>query len=102
MQPIHRYLGSLLLGAAIFVPTVATATPNPQDRDAQGEHQRRYYDREHRDYHVWNDREEGAFRRWAEEKHDQTHREFYRLKRSEQSEYWRWRHDHPDHDGDRH
>ena len=106
MLRIHRYLGSLLLGVTMVVPIVVTASPNPQDREERREErrerQRRYYDRNHRDYHVWNDREDGAYRRWLDEKHYRTRRRFYRLKRNEQSEYWEWRHRHPDNDGDRH
>ena len=107
MQRIHRYLGSLLLGAALVAPMTITASPNSQERNEEKreekrEHERRYYDRDHKDYHVWNDREDGAYRRWLEEKHYQTHREFSKLKRREQSEYWEWRHAHPDNDGDRH
>ena len=49
-----------------------------------------------------NDREDGAYQRWSDERHNQTHRAFSKLKRKEQSEYWKWRHEHPDNDGERH
>jgi hypothetical protein len=56
-----------------------------------------------KDYHVWNDREDGNYRRWSDERHYRTYRPFYKLKRKEQSEYWEWRHAHPDNDDrDRH
>ncbi len=107
MQRVHRYLSSILLGATLVAPMVVTASPNPQDtkaekREEQRKREQRYYDRDHKDYHVWNDREDGAYRRWAEEKHYQTDRAFSKLKRNEQSEYWKWRHEHPDNDADRH
>jgi hypothetical protein len=98
LQRIHRYLATLLLGAAMIAPMAITASPNPQDREERREREQRYYDRTHRDYHVWNDREDGAFRRWANERHYQTNRQFARMKRRQQSEYWRWRHEHPDND----
>lgn len=102
MQSIHRYLASLLLGATIVVPTVVTASPNPQDREERREERRereqRYYDRNHRDYHVWNDREDSAYRRWLAEKHYEARLRYNRMKRRQQAEYWEWRHRHPDDD----
>jgi hypothetical protein len=99
MPRIQRYLGSLLLGATMVAPMLMTASPNPQDRqegrrEESSERQRRYYDRDHKDYHVWNDREDGNYRRWSDERHYRTYRPFYKLKRKEQSEYWEWRHAH--------
>jgi uncharacterized protein YecT (DUF1311 family) len=104
MQRIQRYLGSFLLGATLVAPMVLAAGPKPQEerREEAREHQQRYYDRDHKDYHVWDNRENGAYQRWQDERHDQSHRDFARLKRKQQSEYWRWRHEHPDNDGDRH
>jgi hypothetical protein len=103
MRRIERYLGSLLLGATIFAPMAITAAPNPQERqEERRQAERRYYDRDHKDYHVWNAREDGAYRRWSEERHYQAHRDFSQLKRKQQSEYWQWRHEHPDNDRDRH
>ncbi len=106
MQRVHRYLGSLLLGAALVAPLAVTAISSPEDRKEdkreEKERERRYYDRDHKDYHTWNDREDGSFRRWMDERRDQSHRGFAQLKHKEQSEYWKWRHEHPDNDGDRH
>ena len=107
MQRIHRYLGSILLGATLVAPMVLVASPTPQEskqekREEKKEAQRRYYDRDHKVYHTWDDREESSFHRWMDERHDQTHRAFHKMKNKEQSEYWKWRHEHPDNDGDRH
>jgi len=101
MQRIHRYMGVFLVGATLIAPMALIAASNPQDREEKKEHQQRYYDRQHKDYHVWNKNEDGSFNRWKEEKHDQTNRSFGKMKRTEQSEYWNWRHEHPDNDGDR-
>ena len=101
MQRIHRYLSSFLLGAALVAPMTMLAGPQEraeERREERRERERRYYDRHHRDYHVWNSREDVAYRRWLEERRERNHREFYALRRNEQAEYWEWRHRHPDHD----
>lgn len=49
----YGFMGSLLLAGAIFAPAVMGA-PRPQ------EVQLRVYDRDHRDYHNWDDREDHA------------------------------------------
>jgi hypothetical protein len=77
--------GGLLLGSAFLVPL------------AQGDDhfQKRYYDRDGRDYHVYDIHEHRAYRFYLDERH-RDYREFHRLKRNERQEYFRWRHDHPD------
>ena len=106
MQRIYRYVGSFLLGAALDRTSGVRAGLNRQDDRHQddgqreNEHQKRYYDRDHKDYHNWDDREASAYRNWQPERNE--NREFSKLNRKEQSEYWRWRHEHPDNDRDRH
>ncbi|PWU04816.1 MAG: hypothetical protein C5B51_16115 [Terriglobia bacterium] len=57
----------------------------------------RYYDRENRDWHEWNERENQAYRRyWQDQRREGEYREWNRLNRNRQQEYWRWRHQHPD------
>jgi len=82
-----RMLGGFLLGAALLVPVAVLA--------GDGDHDRRYYDRDGHDYHQWNDHEDRAYRVYLGEQHQQ-YREFYRVKRAHQREYFRWRHEHPD------
>ncbi|MCU1258314.1 MAG: hypothetical protein JWO80_1199 [Bryobacterales bacterium] len=83
---MRRYLDSLILGAALLGPAVLSAQP-PQ----------RYYDRDHRDWHEWNEREARAHRHWLlEERHRREYREYSRTPRRDQREYWRWRHEHQD------
>ena len=79
-------LSGLLLGSAFLVP-VATADDH---------HDKRYYDREGRDYHVYNNQEDRAYRAYLEEQHHK-YREFHKANRNDQQQYFRWRHDHPDH-----
>ena len=55
MQRMHRYLGSLLLGVALIAPAGIQAGNNFRDdrrqdaRERNERHQRRYYDRDHKD-----------------------------------------------------
>ena len=109
MQRIQWYLGSLLLSTTLLLPTGLRAVGNllpdkvPVNKLVDDDKRRvkRYYDREHKDYHPWDEREDGAFRRWWQEERRETYRPFLKLKREEQSEYWKWRHEHPDNDRDR-
>jgi hypothetical protein len=75
------------------VTTIARAD---DERHEQREKAKRYYDAQRRDYHEWNEHENRAYRRWAEERHEREVREFNRLNRQQQRDYWRWRHQHPD------
>ena len=104
MQRLHRYLVSFLLGAAMIAPVGIQAKDKDKGRDqnCRDKDKRGYYDRDRRECHSWDDREDRAYQKWLETKH-WTHREFNRLKAKQQSEYWKWRHEHPeDNDRDRH
>jgi hypothetical protein len=90
MLRTHRFIGSLLLAGAIFVPTAVMAAPRPQEGV-----QVRIYDRDHRDYHNWNDREDHAYRGYLVERH-QTYRAYNDQRARDQRNYWKWRHNHPD------
>jgi hypothetical protein len=83
---MSRYLIAISLGASLFAPVAVQA-------DDRNRHERRYYDRSHRDYHVWNNDEDRAYRRFLEENHRQYHT-WSKAKRSEQDQYWKWRHEH--------
>ena len=80
---MSRFLSILLLSAVVLMPPSVSAD----------EH--RYYDRDHKDYHDWNEQEERAYRRFLEEKHREYH-EWSKANRREQQEYWNWRHEHRD------
>jgi hypothetical protein len=84
----YGFMGSLLLAGAIFAPAVMGA-PRPQ------EVQLRVYDRDHRDYHNWDDREDHAYRGYLVERH-QTYRSYNDQRARDQRNYWKWRHNHPD------
>ena len=82
---MRRIICSLFLGAALLAPVAM---------NAEEHHYKRYYDRDARDWHEWNDSENRAYHRYWEERHA-PHRDWARLKRQQQIEYWRWRHSHP-------
>jgi hypothetical protein len=88
---MHRFLilSAVLVGATLIAPVVARA-------DDHGDHDRRYYDRDGRDYHSWDSKEDRAYRVYLQEQH-RDYREFNREKANRQREYFKWRHDHPDH-----
>jgi hypothetical protein len=78
-------LGCLALAASLLAP-LATAAPAS----------RRYYDRERRDWHQWNESENRAYRHWLmEERRERRYRTYARITAERQREYWRWRHEHP-------
>jgi phytoene dehydrogenase-like protein len=81
-----RFLSSLLLSAALLTPAIIKA-------DDTHITIRRYYDRDHRDYHQWNRDEDQMYRQYLQENQRQ-YREFNRLNRNDRSRYWAWRHNH--------
>jgi type III secretory pathway component EscR len=87
---MHRFLlpGALVLSAILLAPVAVTAE-NRDQRD------RRYYDRDARDYHSWNSSEDRAYRAYLQENR-REYRDFHKVKRDQQRQYFRWRHDHPD------
>ena len=80
----RRKLCAYLFGAAAAVP-VAMLAQDPH----------RYYDRDHHDWHEWNEGEERAWHRYWEEQHHE-HIEWARAKEAQRRAYWRWRHEHAD------
>jgi hypothetical protein len=83
---MRRYLTTLLLGAAMCAPVVMHADDHPK----------RYYDRDKRDYHEWNEAENRAYRHWLEAERHRAYRPWTKASREEQRQYWRWRHEHSD------
>ena len=86
MHRAHRF-ASLFLTAALTTPVAIPAAAPGQES--------RVYDKEHKDYHRWDAKENGAWKRFLAEKRREDH-EFAKANRKEQSEYWNWRHSHPD------
>ena len=88
MKPLHYYIASLLLGASLLAPmAVKAANPTPTPGQEVHVRVRRYYDREHHDWHDWDDHESAAYRHWLmEERREHEYREYPRLRRSQQAE----------------
>ena len=84
---MRKFIGSLMLGGVLLAPVVMSAA----DRDDH-----RYYDRDHKDYHAWNNDEERAYRHWLTEERREKYRDWKHASKRQQQEYWRWRHDHSD------
>jgi hypothetical protein len=93
MRFASRCISSLILAAAIAAPALIVAKAEAQ----QGSVRVRIYDRDHRDYHDWDDHEDRAYRRYLVEQH-RSYREYHRQHHRVQRHYWNWRHSHPDRD----
>jgi hypothetical protein len=91
MHHAHRYIASLFLTAALVAPVTILAAPAPQEASVQF----RVYDRNHKDYHNWDDNENRAWGQYQTEHHKNSH-EFSKANKREQGQYWNWRHAHPD------
>jgi hypothetical protein len=111
MKLRHSTTVPILLGLALTQPMMAVFAAAQQktcaehanatqgretDRPAQESAQEedaveRVYDRDHRDYHRWDNAEERAYRSFWEE-HHRAYRPYSSLNRREQSHYWKWRH----------
>jgi hypothetical protein len=89
MRNTHRFVSSLILAAAIVAPISLIAAPGPQAISVK------VYDRNHKDYHNWDDHENTAWGVYLSDNHKKSH-EFAKSSRREQSNYWNWRHSHPD------
>jgi hypothetical protein len=98
-----RHLASIFVSVALMAPLGALAIAAPQDdherheREEREEREHRVYDPYHRDYHNWDQREDGMYRRWLDERHER-HVDYQRLKHRQQEAYWRWRHEHEEHE----
>jgi hypothetical protein len=85
IHTMHRFLilSALFVGASLMVPTAMNAAD------------KKYYDRDGRDYHTWNDHEDRAYRVYLGDQH-RTYVQFQKNKAAQQREYFKWRHEHPD------
>ena len=77
----------VVLWSTIAVVPYSLAVPSARAAEAE----QRYYDREHRDYHVWNAAEDRAYRGYLAARR-RSYIEYRRLKQAEQRAYWHWRH----------
>ena len=91
-----RFLSSLFLTAALATPMAMMAAAIPQDDQHHEDKQdhKRYYDKQHKDYHTWDDNEDHFYQRYQTEHHEK--RAFIELNTRQQGVYWTWRHNNPD------
>ena len=91
MHRTHRYIASLFLTAALAAPVSVMAAAAPQEVGVQV----RVYDKNHKDYHNWDEHENHAWGVYLADNHRHTH-EYSHASHKEQEQYWNWRHSHPD------
>ena len=96
---MRRFLGILLLGSVMAMPVVVRAADEHERQEANREANRdaRYYDRDAKTYHEWNEQEQRAYRHWWDEtQHHRAFRDWDKLRDRDRQAYWRWRHSHPE------
>ncbi|HKV05239.1 MAG TPA: hypothetical protein VJO53_09055 [Candidatus Acidoferrales bacterium] len=91
MKIFYRPLMSLALAAILASPVIFAGCAARVDTGY------RVYDRDHDDYHRWNNNEVVFYSQWENETH-RDHRDFRKRNDDDKKEYWKWRHDHSDHD----
>jgi len=87
---MHRFLilSALVLSTTLIGPAVALA-------DGGNHQDKRYYDRNGKDYHTWNSNEDRAYRAYLQDQH-RDYRAFNKANRNQQQQYFKWRHTHDD------
>jgi hypothetical protein len=90
MHRAKRFIASLILTAAFAAPVAIMAASTPQVGV-----QVRVYDKNHKDYHNWDDHENQQWGIYLNANHKKPH-EFAKANKREQANYWNWRHSHPD------
>jgi len=91
MHRSHRFMTSLFLSAVLVTPVSVTAAAAPQTASVQI----RVYDKDHKDYHNWDDNEDRAYRGYLTDQHI-TYRAYDKQNSKTQKAYWNYRHSHPD------
>ena len=89
---MKKVLTSLSLAAALLAPAALIA----QDHDDHhGDHDQRYYDSRHKDYHHWDGNEDRAYHMYWEQNH-RSYVDWDRASARQRQDYWNWRHNHSD------
>ena len=111
MNRFVRNLSVVLFAGTLAVPMAIRANPlasqqtdkeakeraEKQEKADKAEKKLRVYDAKHSDYHVWDENEDRAYRRYLSERHE-DYRDYGKLTHEKQTEYWEWRHANPDRD----
>jgi uncharacterized protein YecT (DUF1311 family) len=91
MRRKEQGLASVFLSTAVIVLAAAPALRGQQGSEVPQADQQRVYDSAHKDYHIWDAREDEAYRRWLDEEHE-PYVYHGQLSEKTQRDYWRWRH----------
>ena len=71
----HRFLSSLIITVALLAPGLGVAAAQRAEAEVKvGPVALRVYDRAHKDYHVWDDREDQRYRKYLSDNHKRTAR----------------------------
>jgi hypothetical protein len=89
---MHNFMGSLALAVVLFIPVASKAQDRDQNR-TQANEPKRYYDKQNKDWHSWDDRENQSYQRYQQENRRPT-RDFDRLSDRQRQDYFRWQHQH--------
>src|SRR5580700_6953374 len=92
MHKGYKYLSFFFLTAAMTATAAAKVGAQEVVITHEGDHTR-YYDRNHHDYHVWNDNEDRSYRVYLGERH-REYSDFHHENSRRQNAYWNWRHSH--------
>jgi hypothetical protein len=89
----HRFLSSLIVTATLLAPGLCQAVAAAQVRaEVNVGPAVRVYDRSHKDYHMWDDREDQTYRQYLSDNH-RTYRPIKKLSNKDQTRYWNSRHE---------
>jgi len=86
---MNRYLSACLMGAGLLVTTLVVRAD-----DDNHQQNKRYYDRDAKDWHEWNANEDQTYHRYLQEKSLPAH-DWTKANRKQQRDYYKWRHSHP-------
>jgi hypothetical protein len=84
---LKSVFSAVFLTAGLIAPIAITATAAPQGVSI------RVYDRDHKDYHNWNDDENRRYEEYRRD-HSKFSLTFTKNSHERQREYWKWRHEH--------
>lgn len=90
---MKKTITSFLLAAALAAPVSLIA--QDRDHDRHDDHDRRYYDTRHKDYHPWGTNEDRAYHMYWEQ-HHHRYIDWDHASARQRQDYWNWRHSHSD------
>jgi len=89
---MRRMFSALLMTATLAAPMLVTTSASAEERHERVIVRTRIYDPYRRDYHVWDRREDQAYRQYLSERH-RSYLSYQRQRLAQRRAYWRWRHE---------